>query len=444
MQVMKRVFWCCLLLLSVLWWLAERPSGSSLESFFGFRALWMQYSGVLGIGVMSLAMLLAVRPVLLEPELGGLDKMYRLHKWLGITGLVMSLSHWLMAKIPKWLVGWGWLERPVRAPRPELSADSLQQLLANQRHLAETIGEWAFYAALVLMALALAKRFPYRSFFKTHRLLAVAYLALVWHSVVLLKFDYWSSGLGLVMLVLMGAGSVAAILVLARRVAVSRQVLGQVTDLARFESLDMLALEIQFTGHWPGHKSGQFAFLTLHPNEGPHPFTITSAWTGDGQIRFIIKALGDYTRTLADRVRVGDPVKVEGPYGCFNFQGASQRQIWVGGGIGITPFIARLQTLAETSDGRIIDLFHTTATYDATAIEQLRNEAQAAGVRLHVLWDACDGQLDAQRIARMIPDWCDADIWFCGPAGFGQALKRDLRAMGLPRARFHQELFALR
>lgn len=40
--------------------------------------------------------------------------------------------------------------------------------------------------------------------------------------------------------------------------------------------------------------------------------------------------------------------------------------------------------------------------------------------------------------------WRDADVWFCGPAGFGQALKRDLIALGLPGARFHQELFEMR
>lgn len=81
-------------------------------SFFRWRAVWMQYSGVLGIGVMSLAMLLAIRPVVLEPHLGGLDKMYRLHKWLGIAGLTLSVSHWLMAQVPKWLVGWGLLGTP--------------------------------------------------------------------------------------------------------------------------------------------------------------------------------------------------------------------------------------------------------------------------------------------------------------------------------------------
>ena len=444
MKTLKRIFWIYLLVLTGLWWLADQTAWSSLDNFFRWRAVLMQYSGVLGIGVMSLAMLLAIRPVVLEPHLGGLDKMYRLHKWLGIAGLTLSVSHWLLAKVPKWLVGWGLLERPARPPQPALPADSIQQFFVDQRHLAESIGEWAFYAALALMVLALVKYFPYRWFFKTHRLLAVAYLALVWHSVVLMKFDYWSGVLGPVMAVLMAAGSVAAVLVLFRRVAVSRQVVGEVASINRHDALNVLALDIQLKGRWAGHESGQFAFLTLHEDEGAHPFTISSAWTGDGRIQFIIKALGDYTGTLADRLRVGDPVKIEGPYGRFNFQGEQPRQIWVGGGIGITPFIARLKALAQTPDGKAIDLFHSTAVYDAEAIGLLERDAQAANVPLHVLWDERDGRLNAERICQTVPDWREADVWFCGPAGFGQALKRDLMAMGLPEARFHQELFEMR
>lgn len=444
MQPIKRIFWIYLLLLTGLWWFTDQTDWSSLSGLFSWRAVLMQYTGVLGIGVMSVAMLLAVRPVVLEPYLGGLDKMYRLHKWLGISGLALSVTHWLMAQGPKWLVGWGLLERPVRPPRPALPADSIQQFFLDQRHLAESIGEWAFYAALALMVLALIKRFPYRHFFKIHHLLAVAYLALVWHAVVLLKFDYWSGVLGPVMAVLMAAGSVAALLVLFRRVATSRKVTGEVASIVRHDALNVVEVGIQLKGRWSGHDAGQFAFVTLHEDEGPHPFTISSAWTGDGRIQFIIKALGDYTRTLADRLRVGNPVTVEGPYGQFNFQGESPRQIWVGGGIGITPFISRLKTLARQGDGRAIDLFHTTAVYDPEAISLLERDAQAANIRLHVLWDERDGWLDAERIRQTVPDWRDADVWFCGPAGFGQALKRDLTALGLPGARFHQELFEMR
>ena len=272
----------------------------------------------------------------------------------------------------------------------------------------------------------------------------MAYLALVGHSVILLKFDYWTGVLGPVMGLLMAAGTVAALMVLFRRVAVGRQVVGEVVGIRRHESLNVIEVDIQCKGRWAGHDSGQFAFVTLHAEEGPHPYTISSAWTGDGRITFIIKALGDYTGTLSERVRIGDVVKLEGPYGQFNFQGPQKRQIWVGAGIGITPFIARMKALAAASDGKTIDLFHPTAVYDEHAIGLMTRDAEAAGVRLHVLWSQRDGLLNAARLTGQVPDWQDADIWFCGPAPFGQSLKKDLIAMGLPQGRFHQELFQMR
>lgn len=444
MRNIQRFFWAYLLGLTGLWLVADLVTWSAPSNFFAWRTVLMQYGGVLAMGVMSAAMVLAVRPVVFEPYLGGLDKMYRLHKWLGISALVISVSHWLLAQGPKWMVGWGWLQRPARGPRPALLDAPVQQFFLGQRGLAEAIGEWAFYAAAALMVLALVKRFPYRHFFKTHHLIAIAYLALVWHSVVLLKFDYWSGVLGPVMAVLMAAGTASALLVLFGRVAATRKVAGEVAAIRHHTSLDVLEVDIQCAGSWAGHAPGQFAFLTLHGDEGPHPYTIASAWTGDGRITFIIKALGDYTRTLKERVRVGDAVQLEGPYGKFNFEGAGRRQIWVGAGIGITPFIARMKALATAPDGKAIDLFHPTSVHDEHALGLMARDAEAAGVRLHVLWSPRDGQLNAQRLSRAVPQWQDADVWFCGPAGFGQALKSGLMSMGMPESRFHQELFQMR
>ena len=443
MHKISFAFWSFLLALSVCWLLADTLLPQPL-SYFSFRAAFVQYTGVIGMGLMSLAMFLCVRPKWLERSLAGPAGLYRLHRWLGIGGLVFALLHWWWAQGTKWMVGWGWLQRPVRGPRPALLDAPIQQFFSSQRGLAESIGEWAFYAAVLLMVLALVKWFPYRHFFKTHHLLSVAYLALVGHSVILLKFDYWTGVLGPVMGLLMAAGTVAALMVLFRRVAVGRQVVGEVVGIRRHESLNVIEVDIQCKGRWAGHDSGQFAFVTLHAEEGPHPYTISSAWTGDGRITFIIKALGDYTGTLSERVRIGDVVKLEGPYGQFNFQGPQKRQIWVGAGIGITPFIARMKALAAASDGKTIDLFHPTAVYDEHAIGLMTRDAEAAGVRLHVLWSQRDGLLNAARLTGQVPDWQDADIWFCGPAPFGQSLKKDLIAMGLPQGRFHQELFQMR
>jgi len=112
----------------------------------------------------------------------------------------------------------------------------------------------------------------------------------------------------------------------------------------------VLALDVQIKGRWSGHESGQFVFVTFDASEGAHPFTISSAWTGDGHMQFLIKDLGDYTKVLPATLKVGDPVKIEGPYGRFNFSGTRRRQIWVGGGIGVTPFVARLPNSGYPSD----------------------------------------------------------------------------------------------
>lgn len=76
-------------------------------TYFAFRTPFVQFTGILAMGMMSLAMILATRPRWLEPWLNGLDKMYRLHKWLGIGALVLSILHWWWGQGSKWMVGWG-------------------------------------------------------------------------------------------------------------------------------------------------------------------------------------------------------------------------------------------------------------------------------------------------------------------------------------------------
>jgi predicted ferric reductase len=430
MQKIKRVLWGLVLGLTA-WWLWVDPLLTASPTFFGVRNSLVNYTGILGMGMMSVGMVLAVRPVWFEPHLGGLDKMYRLHKWLGIGGLALSIAHWLSSNAPKWLFGSGLIAPPAggRPPRVEQTVE-LFKLFQSWRGLAEGIGEWAFYATVLMIALALIKRFPYKLFFKTHRVLAVTYLLLAFHGTVLMNFSYWSLGLGPLMAALMLAGSVSAVVVLFRQVGERRKVGGVIEMVERFEELKVLYVALRLDGRWPGHQAGQFAFVNFDTKEGAHPFTITSAWREDGHITFLIKELGDYTRTLPDYLAVGHRAQIEGPYGQFTFQGLKRRQIWVGAGIGITPFVARMKT--------------TTAVLDPRAMEKMQADATAAGVTLHVLHDARDGRLDAARVCAAVPQWRDADVWFCGPPAFGQSLKEALVAQGLPTADFHQELFEMR
>ncbi len=447
MKNIKLSYLLLLIVLSLLWLVADNILTAPYQ-FFALRSSLINYTGILAIGVMSFGMFLAIRPISIEPFLGGLDKSYRLHKWLGITALVLSVAHWLLIKAPKWLIGWGWMEKPVRkaatASGPSEPIPAFFQFLRSQRGLAEDLGEWAFYAVVILVVLALLKRFPYRYFFKTHRLLAVVYLVLAFHSVVLMKTAYWSSPIGPLVAVLALVGTLAAFVSLLRRVGHTRRAVGVIEQLVHHRDNRVLGVEIKLKDRWFGHTAGQFAFVTFDPAEGPHPFTISSSWHNDGKLRFHIKGIGDYTATLPQTLKVGDLVKVEGPYGTFNFRSKQPRQIWVAGGIGITPFIARMQARERHPEARSIDLFYSTSAPDQGFIDKLQQLAKRANVQLHVLVSGKDGRLTADRLCQMVPEWQSASVWFCGPAGFGQSLRQDLLARGLAAADFHQELFDMR
>lgn len=450
MRPIKLAFWGTMALLTVLWLLAE-PSVFRASDFFALRGSIVQYSGMIAMAAMSIAMVLALRPRWPERWLGGLDKMYRLHKWLGITALIVSVIHWIWGQAPKWAVAWGLIERRPRGARPPLE-NPIQQFLMSQRGTAEGVGEYAFYAAVVLIALALISYFPYRLFYKTHRLLAVVYLVMVFHAVVLISFRYWMTPIGIVMAVLMAAGTCAAVVVLLRRVGAARQVPGRIVSIQYYPGVRALETEIEVPKGWPGHNPGQFAFATSDRTEGAHPYTIVSAWHDrDRRITFVTKELGDHTSQLREKLQVGQSVTIEGPYGCFDFDDDQSRQIWIGAGIGITPFIAAMKHRAQlrrehpNEPRPEVDLFHSTTDYDERAIAKLTSDAEAASVRLHVVVGSRDGRLSGDRIRGLVPDWREASIWFCGPAGFGQELRRDFGRHGMDVAEhFHQELFAMR
>lgn len=345
------------------------------------------------------------------------------------------------------MVGWGWVARPARrgAVGGHVELSGLVGWLHAQEHLAKNIGQWTFYFAAALMVLALVKLFPYYWFRKTHTWLAAGYLLLVYHGTVLAKPGYRAQPAGWAVAALMAVGSISGLIVLAKRSGTRRRVSGRIEALTYYPELRVLETTIRLGNGWRGHAAGQFAFVTSDRQEGAHPYTIASAWDAiDPRLVFITKELGDHTRRLPEQLEVGDTVTVEGSYGSFNFRNSRAQQIWVGAGIGITPFIARMKELAKRPGQQTIDLFHTTTDVSEAALEKPKADAQAADIRLHLYVGGRDGRLNAERLRAVVPQWQGTSVWFCGPKGFGQSLRKDLVAAGLPVDEFHQELFEMR
>jgi predicted ferric reductase len=190
---------------------------------------------------------------------------------------------------------------------------------------------------------------------------------------------------------------------------------------------------------------GEYAAFTLRPGEVSnqfHPFSLTSA-PGEQNLRIAVKAVGDFTRAM-HALGEGAVAKVEGPYGGFSYlRVRRKRQVWVAGGIGITPFLSMVRSMNGT--GHQIDLYFGVKSLDQSYFlaELLTLDRTKEDFRLiHVPEDEI-GYITADRIEETTGDLKDVDFLLCGPPPMVHNLRGQLVVKGVPRSHIHFEKFAL-
>lgn len=440
---MKRFLLAYLALVALAWgWALPLPgTGATPLSAWAVREHALTLTGLWSFALMSLAMVLAMRPARLEGVFGGMDRIYRVHKWAGILAIGFAALHWsveLADGLIKALVG-----RDGRLAREHGS-----DLFEAMRDLGEEFGEIAVYALLAMLVLTLWKRFPFRLWRYAHKIMPVLYLMLAFHAAFLAPIGYWTQPVGVLLGLLIACGSAASIHALAGWIGRSRRSAGVIESVAE-PAPGITRVRCRLDAPWPGHRAGQFAFVTFDRVEGEHPFTIACADRGDRRVTFEIKALGDYTRGLAQRLQAGARMTVEGPYGRFNLApgDVGRPQLWVAGGIGVTPFLAWLEALQDTpAQAPDTDLYYCVRSRDddpfVSRLEALTRTLPS--VRLHVLSSAQGERLDARRLGARAPERAQPAIWFCGPRGLRATLERELAAAGLAGIRVRHEAFDMR
>ncbi|OLQ84935.1 ferredoxin reductase family protein [Vibrio panuliri] len=420
-------------------WLQAEPNLFSYTTFMHWRSALIQGTGIISLLLLTLTMLLALRLPLIDKMTAGLDKSYRLHKWLAIYGVIIGAIHWLLAIVPKKLVQYGVLERGSHA-RPQLDPESLQAMIMSLRGGAKSIGELALYAFVAFTLIALFAPIQYKRFKLTHKAMAIAFVVIAYHSVVLIKPAYWSNLITPITILLALVGVACALWSLLGKVGKTRRYQGSVTTL-EYDQVNQTYKMRLAVPQWPGHNAGQFAFLTIKGEE-PHPFTISSN-SSEPFVEFTIKALGDFTTHLHQHVATGDNVEIEGPYGHFEFAD-NQQQVWVAGGIGIAAFKARLQQLKQQDHTQTVDLYYCTQAPSPQLVAELERLAKQAKVRFHLIDNRTMHFLTIDKIKSQIGSLDNVSVWFCGPTGFGQALKQQLKQHRFNLNHFHHELFNFR
>ena len=185
-------------------WLISNPAIFSGQDTIILHDDLVDYTGVLAFAILSVSMLLSARFTWLNDWLGGLDKSYRLHKWLGISGLIISFVHWGLVNLPKIFLNW----QDMVQPGPQ--TNSILEFFNSQYDTANEVGDIIFKVFVLLVLLALIKWFPYKYFYKTHRLLPIVYLLLVFHSIILMNYNNWNSLIAPLMIILTIGGTITA------------------------------------------------------------------------------------------------------------------------------------------------------------------------------------------------------------------------------------------
>jgi len=410
------------------------------SSAWGWRNQIINLSGVIAFYLMTTTVWLSLRASWVDRRIG-LDRAYQLHRHVGIAAAVAAVFHWAIRQVPRWLVQLGLVANP--GDRAQGDYSRLEKILYKTGLL---FVEYAFYAAIVLVIVALVQRIPYRIFRKMHKLLPGVFVIIAYHAATAQLRDRWTTTpAGYVVIAIAVAAAASAVVALAQRIGASRRVKGVVASVDRHGALVDITVDLQ--GGALAHEPGQFAFLRFPHDPEPHPFTIAGSEARGGSLRFVVKALGDFTHDLGAAVRVGQPVEIEGPYGAFRFDRTARREVWIAGGIGITPFLEQLGALAMRGpDARAIDFWYCTTTEAEGGFPaDLDQLCARGGIRLHRMVAERGARLTASLLRDQLGALDDVAIWFCGPAGFARDLTAGLASSGFDvRKSFHREEFRFR
>lgn len=386
------------------------PEGLGVARSLGMVTGWA------GCGLLLASLLLMLREPRLALGMGGLDRMYRWHHWTGMAAYVLLLAaeSWPTDRrlawqtLSPWTQGW-----PV----------------------------WLGWLALLLLMAGLAvtfeKRIPYRVWRSLHVGLGLGVIVGLLHLVLLgIEAPIWPA-FGLVVVFL------------------GWRIVGEDSGLAAYPYVvestetvakDMIEVALKPLADPLSVAPGQFVLVAFFAGLGYrgcgefHPFTVSGMRAG-GIIRVGIKALGDCTRKIQS-VGPGVPARIQGAFGCFLAERSRVPQLWVAGGVGITPFVAKLRDRPLDRQTLLLYLYRTEE--DAAFLPEIR---AIAATNPHLTFRSVatgDGVPDLDLILPDAATLTDHECYICGPPAMVAGVKAALQPRGITPRHLHSENFEFR
>lgn len=435
-RVLYGTFWIVVYLVAVLAPLFVLLVGPARAG----RAFWVELSvalGFAGLAMMGLQFLLTARfRGITAPY--GIDVIYHFHRQISIVAFLLILSHPLILFItnPATLALLNPFEAPLRA----------------------TLGVLALLALIVVILTSVYRlrlSIQYEPWRITHGILATAAVVLAMGHV--LGVGYYIDTPGKRALWL-GLGAVWIGSLLYIRVFKPLMMLRRPYHVVevRPERGDTWSLVFEPDGHKGlEFKPGQFGWLTIWSSPfaiKEHPFSFSSSAMNSNRLEMAVKELGDFT-SLVKTIKPGTRAYLDGPYGVFTVdQDAAPGYVFLAGGVGITPVMSMLRTLADRRDMRPLLLVYGSKTWEGVTF---REELDALKQRLNLQvvyvleqapdgWEGETGFVTPELLARYLPEnRFELKYFICGPEPMLNAVEHALQKLGISLEQTNAERFNL-
>jgi len=411
--------------LTILVWIVFPPVNDGREKFV--RQYAGEIIGSVNIVLMACSLFISTRPKWVEPFFGGLDKMYMTHRRTSTAALLLIFVHVLT--VPISLTGW---------------------VLGNY------LAVFAFTGIVSIALVSLSPRIPllnrltggtYEGWKNLKKYIGIFFIAGFIHSLTIRHpLDAFIAINWVQIFFIIGAVSYLYTELFGRffgkYVPYTVESIDHPTNFTTEVIMRAIGNPIK------KHRAGQFLFVRF-PNEKTlnesHPFTISSAPHED-VLRVTIKASGDFTRALFTELKPGAEAIVEGAHGLFDYKSGGEKQIWIAGGIGVTPFLAFIRDMRETLDCKV-DFYYAMRHRDEVLFH---NEIQEAGIRnpnlkVHIRYSASGGSLTIGEIVRNASGaLSEYHVYMCGPYSMMQSFEKKFLESGVSAKNIHFEEFNFR
>lgn len=422
-QKLGNLIFIIFVILTIAVWLVFPPAKDGVENYTRYYVGMMLGSTV--IVLMSFSLFLSTRPKWAEPYFGGLDKMYMTHRRTSTSAFLLMFVHLLTVPI------------------------SLMNL-----HIGNYLAMIAFLGIIAIVLPTLAPRIPFLSklagtdyddWKKLHRYIGVFFILGYLHSITVnaptTKIAInWNQ-----IFVFLGIGSYLYTEVFGR---FFKKYVPYTVEEVNHPNSATTEVVLRAKGQPIKHAhAGQFLFIRFKEKglDESHPFTISSAPHED-VLRLTIKASGDFTRHLFANLKVGTSAIVEGAYGMFNYKMTGEKQIWVAGGIGVTPFLSFLRDL-KTGLAHDVDFYYTVRHPEEAVFKDEIEAAAKQNSRLkaRIRFSSTDGSLTVDEIVKNAGgDLRGHHVYMCGPLPMVQAFEKKFIEAGVPTENIHFEEFNFR